>query len=125
MSAEDAQATHRSALFPSPQSRHKFSSTSHETSHRRCAIAAFHVHMHEKVRQHIVVTAATALIVAASAASILIGSRIIEHPSESTGGDSIGVYDVEVDKQNRAYVDITFDRPIAVATSGTVISPPP
>ena len=40
-------------------------------------------------------------------------------------GNSIGVFDVVVDKHKRAFVDIVFDRPVAVATAGEIVSPPP
>src|SRR5438128_197171 len=49
---------------------------------------------------------------------------IFEH-FDAAKHDSIGVFDVQVDKERRGWVDIIFDRPISVAHPGAIIHPPP
>ncbi len=39
--------------------------------------------------------------------------------------DSIGVFDVQVDKERRGWVDIAFDHPVSIASSGAIIDPAP
>jgi uncharacterized protein YfaS (alpha-2-macroglobulin family) len=74
--------------------------------------------MERKQRNLIVVAAMLAVMAAAGAASIALSRR-------AKGGESIGIFDVRVDKQRRSFVDIIFDKPVGVAVAGTIIAPPP
>ena len=49
---------------------------------------------------------------------------IFEH-FDAAKHDSIGVFDLQVDKERRAWVDIVFDHPISVARPGVIVDPPP
>ena len=76
--------------------------------------------MEKKLRRPGVVAAA--LIVVLSLAG---GAAVAINKLTSTAHDSIGVFDVQTDKHHRAFVDIVFDHPIAVATTGQIVSPAP
>src|SRR4029078_11010870 len=61
-----------------------------------------------------------ALVVASGALSLLLGRR-----AHAEDPNSIGVFDVQVDRPERQWVDIVFDKPIAVARPGEIVDPPP
>lgn len=61
-----------------------------------------------------------ALVVASGAFSLLLGRR-----AHAEDPNSIGVFDVQVDRLGREWVDIVFDKPIAVARPGEIVDPPP
>jgi uncharacterized protein YfaS (alpha-2-macroglobulin family) len=61
-----------------------------------------------------------ALVVASGALSLLLGRR-----AHAEDPNSIGVFDVQVDRHERQWVDIVFDKPIAVARPGEIVDPPP
>jgi uncharacterized protein YfaS (alpha-2-macroglobulin family) len=54
-----------------------------------------------------------------------LGGAIAKHLAPDDTQGTIGVYDVQVDKQKRAWVDIIFDHPIATAAGGRIVSPAP
>ena len=51
-------------------------------------------------------------------------AQLVQHP-DKPDEKSIGVFDVQLDRAQRAWVDIIFDRPVAVAQEGRIIVPPP
>src|ERR1051325_2516243 len=61
-----------------------------------------------------------ALVVASGALSLLLGRR-----AHAEDPNSIGVFDVQVDRHERQWVDIVFDKPIATARPGEIVDPPP
>lgn len=67
-----------------------------------------------------ILAALVALVVASGAFSIL-----LTHRAHAEDPNSIGVFDVQVDKRGHEWVDIIFDRPIDVARAGEIIDPPP
>src|ERR1041385_2773425 len=73
-------------------------------------------------RKHGVVAAGiVAGLVLAAAAAL----AVLEKLETAAERDSIGVFDVVVDKEHRAWADIVFDHPVATARLGPVLSPPP
>jgi len=74
--------------------------------------------MEQKRRNLIVIVSLLVVMAAAAGASIAISRKPSPH-------DSIGVFDVQVDRHGRAWADIVFDHPVEIATVGEVVSPPP
>ena len=74
--------------------------------------------MEQKRRNVIVLVSLLVVMAAAAGASIAISHREAPH-------DSIGVFDIQVDRHSRAWADVVFDHPIEVATVGEILSPPP
>lgn len=60
------------------------------------------------------------IVIVTSALSIL-----LTHRAHADDTNSIGVFDVIVDKHGREWVDIIFDKPIDVARPGEIVDPPP
>src|ERR1043166_9768062 len=67
-----------------------------------------------------ILAALIAIVLATSAASILLPRRA--HADDT---NSIGVFDVVVDKRGREWVDIVFDKAVDVARPGEIVDPPP
>src|SRR6266513_2011211 len=61
-----------------------------------------------------------AVVLATSALSILLTRRA--HADDT---NSIGVFDVIVDRHGREWVDIVFDKPVDVSRPGEIVDPPP
>jgi alpha-2-macroglobulin len=61
-----------------------------------------------------------ALVVASSGLSIL-----LTHRAHADDADSIGVFDVQIDRRGREWVDIIFDKPLSLARAGEIVDPPP
>jgi uncharacterized protein YfaS (alpha-2-macroglobulin family) len=74
--------------------------------------------MERKQRNLIIVGVLLAVMAVAAGAGIALSHRHTARPS-------IGVFDVQVDKQRRAWADIVFDKPVEIATAGSIIDPPP
>ena len=74
--------------------------------------------MEQKRRNVIVIVSLLVVMAAAAGASIAISHKDAPH-------DSIGVFDIQVDRHSRAWADIVFDHPVEVATVGEIVSPPP
>lgn len=70
------------------------------------------------------VTAPVALLLISAGMSVAIVSRETFR-SPAIRQESIGVFDLQVDKRRRAFVDIVFDRPVPTASTGSVVAPPP
>jgi uncharacterized protein YfaS (alpha-2-macroglobulin family) len=71
-------------------------------------------------RKHGVIAAAiVAGLVLAAASLAILETRTTEKR------DSIGVFDVVVDREHRAWADIVFDHPVFTARPGAVLDPPP
>ncbi|HYU25263.1 MAG TPA: MG2 domain-containing protein, partial [Thermoanaerobaculia bacterium] len=60
------------------------------------------------------------IVIVTSALSIL-----LTHRAHGDDTNSIGVFDVIVDKHGREWVDIIFDKPVDVARPGEIVDPPP
>src|SRR5258708_21616214 len=71
-------------------------------------------------RDLILISGLMAVVIIMAGVSLAIGHFAKVHDDQS-----IGVFDVVLDKQSRRWVDIIFDHPIAVATPGEIASPPP
>src|SRR6266850_900610 len=65
-----------------------------------------------------------AAIVVGLAVAVGAAVAIFEH-LDSAKHDSIGVFDLQVDKERRAWVDIIFDHPVSVAHPGAIVHPLP
>ena len=64
-------------------------------------------------------------VVLALVAGVTAIAQLIQHPA-TPDDSSIGVFDVQLDRSSRrAWVDVIFDRPVAVAKEGSIIVPPP
>src|SRR6185436_18823147 len=61
-----------------------------------------------------------ALLVASSALSVFLGRGA--HADDT---NSIGVFDVQIDKHGREWVDVVFDKPVEIAQAGEIVDPPP
>ena len=61
-----------------------------------------------------------AVVIATSALSVLLTHRV-----QADDANSIGVFDVQVDRRGREWVDIVFDKPVGVARAGEIVDPPP
>jgi uncharacterized protein YfaS (alpha-2-macroglobulin family) len=61
-----------------------------------------------------------AVVLATSALSVLLTHRV-----QADDANSIGVFDVQVDRRGREWVDIVFDKPVGVARAGEIVDPPP
>jgi hypothetical protein len=61
-----------------------------------------------------------ALVVACSALSVF-----LTHRAHADDSNSIGVFDVQLDRRTREWVDIIFDKPVATARVGEIVEPPP
>jgi uncharacterized protein YfaS (alpha-2-macroglobulin family) len=67
-----------------------------------------------------ILAALIAVVIATSGLSILLTRRA--HADDT---NSIGVFDVVVDKRGREWVDIVFDKAVDVARPGEIVDPPP
>lgn len=74
----------------------------------------------EKRRDLILLSGLIAVVIIMAGVSLAIG-----HFAKLHDDQSIGVFDIVLDKNSRKWADIVFDHPIAVATPGEIISPPP
>ena len=72
-------------------------------------------------RRNLILTGGLMVVVAIMAGV----SMAIGHFAKVHDDQSIGVFDVVVDKHGRRWVEIIFDHPITVAAPGEIISPPP
>src|ERR1041385_9106923 len=61
-----------------------------------------------------------AVVLATSALSVLLTHRV-----QADDTNSIGIFDVQVDRRGREWVDIVFDKPVGVARAGEIVDPPP
>ncbi|MCU1230614.1 MAG: hypothetical protein JWO97_3498 [Acidobacteria bacterium] len=64
-------------------------------------------------------------VVLAFIAGVTAIAQLVQHNAAPADDSSIGVFDVQLDRNQRAWVDITFDRPVSVAQAGRVVIPPP
>src|SRR5262245_58605177 len=71
-------------------------------------------------KPRVVAAAIVAAVVLAAVAALAILEKF-----ETAKRDSIGVFDVQVDKEHRAWADIIFDHPVSTARPGVVLDPPP
>ena len=76
--------------------------------------------MEKRRRDVILISALITVVIVMASVSLAIGYFAKGHDDQS-----IGVFDVALDKHSRKWVDIVFDHPIAVARPGEIIAPPP
>src|SRR5882724_11704081 len=76
--------------------------------------------MEKRRRDLILISGLIAVVIIMASVSIAIG-----HFAKGRDDQSIGVFDVALDKHSRKWADIVFDHPIAVARPGEIIAPPP
>ena len=77
--------------------------------------------MEQKLRRPGVIAAALIVVLSLAGGAAVAISKL----TSSAAHDSIGVFDVQTDRHGRAFVDVVFDHPIAVATTGEIVSPAP
>ena len=54
-----------------------------------------------------------------------IAAAMARFQAEAQGGETVSVFDVVLDRENRQYVDILFDRPLGEGKVGEILDPPP
>jgi uncharacterized protein YfaS (alpha-2-macroglobulin family) len=71
-------------------------------------------------RNHLIALGVVLAVLAGAA-----GIAQLFHVDAAPDDASVGVFDVQVDRAHRAWVDVVFDRPISVAEPGRVVVPAP
>ena len=54
-----------------------------------------------------------------------IAAAMARFQAKAQGGETVSVFNVVLDRENRQYVDILFDRPLGEGKVGEVLDPPP